>query len=131
MDFWGVSLVVSTLRMKYFLLFVDDCTRYLRVKNHKLLKSFHFDALVLQKFNAYIKQLHNNSVTECKSPEPYLYRGGYQCRISYPYSPSKKWCCFWNWFSHYAKSWCSNEIWRLWFQECYLSYQSHVNKSLK
>lgn len=49
----------------------------------------HFDALIERKFNAKIKQLHNDGGTKFKSLKNYLFREGYTRRISCPYTPTQ------------------------------------------
>lgn len=76
--------------MKYFLLFVDDCSQYqwIYLLSHKSQVAsifLHFKAMVQRKFNATIKQVQNDGGTEFSTLETYLFWKGYIRRISCPH----------------------------------------------
>lgn len=93
-DIWRPYPVINSSEMHYFLLFVDDYTRYkwLFVMNNKGQVSqlfYRFHALVERQFNYKIKHLHSDGGAQFKSLEPFLFQGGYLTRISCSYTPSQ------------------------------------------
>lgn len=79
--------------MRYFILFVDDITRFqwlfLVHKKSQVAQIFlHFEALVERKFNKKIQQLQFDGGIEFKTLQLHLFQGVYKRRITYPYTPS-------------------------------------------
>lgn len=71
-DLWGTSTVESFHHMKYFLLFVDNCTQlqWIYVLNNKGQAAsvfLHFEAMILTQFHANIKQLQSDGGAELKN----------------------------------------------------------------
>lgn len=76
-DIWGSSPIISSNDIHYFLLFVDDCTRYkwlfvMHGKGQASQLFHHFDAMISKQFNCDIKKLHNDGGVEFKSFKPFL-----------------------------------------------------------
>lgn len=63
-DLWGPSLVIFVNVVKYFLLFIDDCTHfswmYLLNSNHETIKYLQFKLMVEIQFSTKILTIQSN-----------------------------------------------------------------------
>ncbi|CAN0824684.1 Retrovirus-related Pol polyprotein from transposon TNT 1-94 [Linum grandiflorum] len=93
-DVWGPSPNFSLNGNRYFVLFVDDCTKYVWVYflSHKSQVSDtfqRFHKMVVTQFSTTIRALQSDGGGEYKALAPYLTSQGIQHRISCPYTPEQ------------------------------------------
>lgn len=77
-DLWGLAPVISINGMKYFILFVDDCTRFQWVytmhnKSQVAHIFLHFESYVARQFNTKIYQLQSDGGTKLKGLKIHLF----------------------------------------------------------
>jgi hypothetical protein len=92
-DVWGISLVISHARYKYFVTFIDDFSQYtwvffLRAKFEVLSVFQNFVAYIKNQFSTYIKLLRSDSGGEYMSHEfhDFLHQKGIISQRSCPYT---------------------------------------------
>lgn len=88
-DLWGASPIISVTGMKYFILFVDDYSRFswiyfLKVKSDAFPTFLKFKALVETQFNAKIKAIQTDGGGEYAPFTPFLTNLGIFHRLSCP-----------------------------------------------
>ncbi|KAL5554518.1 hypothetical protein UlMin_041919 [Ulmus minor] len=93
-DIWGPTSVTSTSGAKYFILFVDDYSRYtwlylLQSKDQALPIFTQFKLQVENQFDAKIKCLQSDNGGEFRSFMPFLQESGILHRFSCPYNSSQ------------------------------------------
>lgn len=93
-DVWGPSPLKSINGARYFLLFIDDCTKYtwiylLQSKNDVQSVFKLFKAMIETQFNARLKVLQSGGGTEFRALAPFLSSHGIVHRLSCPYTPQQ------------------------------------------
>ena len=93
-DLWGPAPILSTTSARYFLLFVDDFSRFtwiyvLHSKDQVSSTFLKFKALVETQFNLSIKNLQSNNGGEFKALAPHLAKHGIHHQFSCPYTPEQ------------------------------------------
>lgn len=93
-DLWEPSPIKSINGARYFILFVDDYTKYcwiylLQSKLDVLSTFLQFKVIVENQFNTTIKALQSDGGTEFKPLSPVLISNGIVHRISCPYTPQQ------------------------------------------
>ncbi|KAL5544306.1 hypothetical protein UlMin_008090 [Ulmus minor] len=93
-DLWGPASITSTNGARYFILFVDDHTRFtwffpLQTKDHALPTFKQFKTLVENQFETKIKCLQSNNGGEFRSFLTFLTNHGIAHRFSCPYTSSQ------------------------------------------
>ncbi|KAL5563802.1 hypothetical protein UlMin_033549 [Ulmus minor] len=93
-DIWGPAPVLSTSGSRYFILFVDDNTRFtwlfpLQTKDQALQVFIQFRTLVENQFNSKIKLLQSDNGGEFKVFARYLQANGIAHRFSCPYTSAQ------------------------------------------
>lgn len=78
-DLWGPSLIVSMNGIKYFLLLVDDCVRFIwiYVLSNKIQATsifLHFEAYVERKFSTKMKMFQSDWGIELKSLNSHFFK---------------------------------------------------------
>lgn len=96
-NLWGPSPVTSVNGAQYFVLFIDDCTRFcwlylINSKTDVLPIFLKFKAMIENQFNTNIKALQTDGGTEFRSLYPILSLNGILHRISCPYTPQQNGC---------------------------------------
>ncbi|KAL5570298.1 hypothetical protein UlMin_026873 [Ulmus minor] len=93
-DIWGPAPIKSTSGARYFILFVDDFSRFtwfysLQTKDQALSVFKQFKILVENQFNTTIKCLQSDNGGEFRSFLPFLNQSGIIHRFSCPYTSSQ------------------------------------------
>jgi histone deacetylase 1/2 len=93
-DLWGPVMLKSTSRAKYFILFLDDYSRYtwfypLQTKDQALSVFKQFKLLVENQFDAQIKCLQSDNGGEYRSFMTFLQQSGILHRFSCPYTSAQ------------------------------------------
>ena len=91
-DLWGPTSIPSTTGARYFILFVDDFSRYswiypLHSKDQALSVFIKFKSLVENQFNSRIQCLRSDNGGEFKGFSSYLATHGIKSQFSCPYTP--------------------------------------------
>ena len=91
-NLWGPAPISSTIGVKYFLLLLDDFSRYswiyeVHTKDQVLPIFIQFKALVEKQFNLPIKHLQSDNEGKFKALIAFLAQHGIQQRLSCPYTP--------------------------------------------
>ena len=93
-DVWGPALVTSVLGYRFYVIFVDDFTRFtwlfmLKHKFEVFTVFLHFKALVKNQFGSTIKTLRTDGGGEYTSNhfKSFCLENGIQHQLSCPYSP--------------------------------------------
>ena len=93
-DVWGLALVTSVLGYRFYVIFVNDFTRFtwlflLKHKSKVFTVFLHFKALVENQFGSTIKTLKTNGGGECTSNhfKSFCLDNGIQHQLSCPYTP--------------------------------------------
>lgn len=89
-DVWGPSPYFSINENRYFLLFVDDCTKFVWIyflsHESQVLNFFmHFHQMIKTQFNSNIKTLQSDWGGEYRNLSSYLTTHGISHRVSCPY----------------------------------------------
>ena len=93
-DLWGPAMLKSTSGAKYFILFLDDYSRYtwfypLQTKDQALSVFKQFKLLVENQFDAQIKCLQSDNGGEYRSFMTFLQQSGILHRFSCPYTSAQ------------------------------------------
>ena len=95
-DVWGPALVTSVLGYRFYVIFVDDFTRFtwlflLKHKFEVFTVFLHFKALVKNQFGSTIKTLRTDGGGEYTSNhfKSFCLENGIQHQLSCPYSPQQ------------------------------------------
>lgn len=90
-DVWGTAPLLSNLGYSYFLLFIDDFTRFtwiyfLKNKSQVFSMFQEFESLVSRQFNSKIKNFHSDWGGKYKKFNTYFKQNGIIHRIACPYT---------------------------------------------
>ncbi|RVW59875.1 Retrovirus-related Pol polyprotein from transposon RE1 [Vitis vinifera] len=93
-DLWGPASIPSTTGARYFILFVDDFSRFswiypLHSKDQALSVFIKFKSLVENQFNSRIQCLRSDNGGEFKAFSSYLATHGIKSQFSCPYTPEQ------------------------------------------
>lgn len=96
-DLWGPSPINSVNGARYFLLFIDDYTKfswlYLLQSKSVVPAIFHqFKAMIENQFNTTIKSIQTDGGTKFRPLYPFFSTHGITHRISCPYTPQQNGC---------------------------------------
>jgi hypothetical protein len=91
LDAWGPAPIQSSLGHKYFIIFVDDYTRYtwiyfLKAKNEVPSIFLQFEVMIRRQFNKKIKAFHFDWDGEYQRLHTYFKHTGIIHRIACPYT---------------------------------------------
>ncbi|KAF7831723.1 Retrovirus-related Pol polyprotein from transposon TNT 1-94 [Senna tora] len=90
-DVWGPTPILSSKGYRYYVIFIDACTRYtslylLKAKSDTLLAFKQFKALAENQFNTSTKSFQSDFGAELRSFIPFLNQHGISHRLSCPHT---------------------------------------------